>query len=81
MISFIFIENKCLSDTICDLKREKKSLADGGLELGLTVSQSTHCNHYTIEADARWTPFLILDYRKHTIAIIVSKLGLVKKNL
>ncbi len=52
MISFIFIENKCLSDTICDLKREKKRLAEGGLELGLIVLQSMHCNHYTTEADA-----------------------------
>ncbi len=24
IISFIFIENNCLSDAICDLKREKK---------------------------------------------------------
>ncbi len=54
-------------------------MAEGGLELGLIVLQSMHCNHYTIEADASWAPFLILDYRKHTIAIIVSKLGLVKK--
>ncbi len=37
IISFIFIENKCLSDAIWDLKREKKSLAKGSLELGSTA--------------------------------------------
>ncbi len=54
-------------------------MAEGGLELRLTVSHSMHCNHYTTEADAICAPFFSLDYHDHTIAIIVSKLGLVKK--
>ncbi len=33
-------------------EKGEKSLAEGGLELGLIVLQSMHCNHYTIEADA-----------------------------
>ncbi len=54
-------------------------MTEGGLELGLTTSESMHFNHYTTEADAVCAPFFSLDYHHHTIAIIVSKLGLVKK--
>ncbi len=49
IISLIFIENKCLSDAIWDLKRQKKSLAKGGLEL---ASKSMHLTIYATETDA-----------------------------
>ncbi len=45
IISLIFIDNKCLSDEIWDLKREIKSSAKGGFELG-----RSHLNAGTIYA-------------------------------
>ncbi len=57
IISLIFIENKCLSDAIWDLKREKKSLAKGGFELGSIASKSI----YTTETDAELLSFFSVD--------------------
>ncbi len=51
IISFTFIENKCLSDAIWDLKREKKSSAKGGLELGSIASKSMRLTTYATETD------------------------------
>ncbi len=51
IISLIFIENKCLSDAIWDLKREEKSLVKGGFELWLITSKSTCFTIYTTETD------------------------------
>ncbi len=65
-LSFIFIENKCLSDTIWDLKILKNNLAEGGLELRLISSEGMYYNHYTIEADAGYASILILDWPNHT---------------
>ncbi len=42
IISLFFIEMKCLSDVIWDLKRENKSLAKGGFKLGSTSTQKVH---------------------------------------
>ncbi len=37
--SFIFIKNKCFSDVIWNLKREKKSSSKGGFEPGSIASK------------------------------------------
>ncbi len=52
IISLIFIENKCLSDAIYDLKRPKKNVALGGLELGSIASKSLCFSVYATETDA-----------------------------
>ncbi len=56
IISFIFIENKCLSDVIWDLKRGKK----GEFELGSIVSESTRLTIYATETDVYQASFLVL---------------------
>ncbi len=61
IISFIFIENKCLSDAICDLKREKKSLAKGGVDLGSIPSKSMLLTIYATEIDTEWTSVFSVD--------------------
>ncbi len=61
IISFIFIENKCLSDAIWDLKRDKKSSAKGGLELWSIASKRMSLTIYATEADAKWESFLNVD--------------------
>ncbi len=60
IISFIFIENKCLSDAIWDLKREKNSSAKGGLELGSIASQIMRLTIYTTETNAELVSFFVL---------------------
>ncbi len=61
IISLIFIENKCLSDAIWDLKREKKSSAKGGFELGLIASKSMHFTIYATETNVEWASFFNFD--------------------
>ncbi len=61
IISFIFIENKCLSDAIWDLKREKKSSAKGRIELGSIASKSMRSTIYTAETDADHASFFSVD--------------------
>ncbi len=46
IISFIFIENKCLSDALWDLKREKKNSAKGGIELDLVKKHAPYQLHH-----------------------------------
>ncbi len=48
VISFIFIENKCFSDVIWNLKREKKSSAKGRFEPGTIASIWALGTHFTI---------------------------------
>ncbi len=72
IISFIFIENKCLSDAIWDLKREKKSSAKGEFELGSIVSKSMCFTIYATEADVKWVSFFSVDCPNHTLVGGVS---------
>ncbi len=73
IISFIFIENECLSDAIWDLKRKKKSSAKGGIELGSIATKSTRLTIYTTETDI-WcmsfiwcASFISDDYLNHAL--------------
>ncbi len=61
IIFFIFIENKCLSDAIWDLKREKKSSAKGRFELGSIASKSMRLTIYTTETNAELLSFFSVD--------------------
>ncbi len=70
IISFIFIENKCLSDAIWE--KEKESSAKGGFELGSIASKSMHLTHYTIETDAEWAAFFSVDSPNHMLVGGVS---------
>ncbi len=70
IISFIFIGNKCLSDAIWDLKREKKSLAKGGFELGSIALKSMCLIIYA--TDTEWASLCSLDSPNHTLVGGVS---------
>ncbi len=61
IISFIFISNKCLSDAIWDLKREKKSSAKGRLEPWLIALKYMCFTTYTTETEAELAPFFSVD--------------------
>ncbi len=51
IISFIFIENKCLSDAIWDLKREKKKFGKRRIRTRSIMSKSMHLTIYVTETD------------------------------
>ncbi len=71
IISFIFIENKCHSDEIWDLKRvEKKVWQKAGSRS--IASNSMRFTIYTTETDAEWASFFSVDYPNHTLAGGVS---------
>ncbi len=73
IISFSFIENKCLSVCVWDLKREnKKNLAKGGFELGSITSKSTRLTIYTTETDVEQVSFFSDYYPNHTLVGGVS---------
>ncbi len=58
IISFIFIENKCLSDATWDLK---KSSAKGRLELGSIASKTMCLTIYATETDSKLVSFFSVD--------------------
>ncbi len=67
IISFIFMENKCLSVVIY-LKGRKKSLAKGEFEPGLTASRRLRYTLYHL----RQLSFIVLNYPNHTLVGRVS---------
>ncbi len=60
IISFIFIENKCLSDAIWDLKREKKVRQKAGSNSGRS-RQKAHLTIYATETDVKWVSFFSVE--------------------
>ncbi len=54
VISFIFIENKCFSDVIWNLKREKKSSPKGRFELGSIASKWVRHIFYQLHQWSWW---------------------------
>ncbi len=61
IISFISIENKCLSDAIWDLKRNKKKFGKRRFELGSIASKSMRLTIYATETDAELASFFCVD--------------------